>query len=377
MSTNSIYENELMKRQYFQYLIDSKGFSASTIEEHEKAILLWQEHSADESFATFSRKKASSFRDWLKSKKKASDPENTVSLTYTYHMLRHLRVFFGWLSAQPGYKSKIIRSDVDYLRLSKKETRMATQQNKKVSPSIEEIKEVLESIVMDNEIAMRDYALISLVYLTGIRISAASSLPLGCFDEKRLVVDQNPKKGVKTKNSKLIATRFFTLPYMEPVENIVKWARYLKQKKGFTGQDPLFPATLSNLVKSKQTLYSAQVVGNQFWKSSASARKIFQKRFEDAGLPYYHPHSFRDTIVKEYTKTSLTEEEKKAVSQNLGHENVGTTFGSYGCGKIGEDRQFEIIESINAQKADSEFNQLKSEMSEMKEMMSKLVDEKK
>jgi hypothetical protein len=41
-----------------------------------------------------------------------------------------------------------------------------------------------------------------------------------------------------------------------------------------------------------------------------------------------------------------TEEEKKAISQNLGHADVGTTFGSYGYGHIEEDRQMEIIKSI-------------------------------
>jgi hypothetical protein len=51
-------------------------------------------------------------------------------------------------------------------------------------------------------------------------------------------------------------------------------------------------------------------------------------------------------IVKEFAKTRLTEEEKKAISQNLGHADVGTTFGSYGYGHIEEDRQMEIIKNI-------------------------------
>ena len=349
MSTNIQYQNEVMKREYFQFLTDSKGFQQLSIDEHEKAIWLWQDFTSNADFRTFSKKKATEFRDWLKAKKKTHNTNIKVSLTHCYHMLRHLRVFFDWLAKQPTYKSKIVASDIDYLGLNRADTRIATQKERKESPSIEQVKTVIEGIQSNSEIGMRDRALISLFYLTGARISAVCSLPLGCLDEVKLILDQDPKRGVKTKNRKRIPTRFFPLPYTQPLDYVVNWVKYLKDKKGFSPDDPLFPATLRYQTGDKKLAFSSQMVGNEFWKTTASARKILQKRFEEVGLPYYNPHSFRDTIVKEYTRTRLTEEEKKAISQNLGHENVGTTFGSYGHGKLPEDRQFEIIESINTQ----------------------------
>ena len=39
-----------------------------------------------------------------------------------------------------------------------------------------------------------------------MRDKAIVSLPLGCFDEKGLTVNQNPKKGVQTKFSKHMIT---------------------------------------------------------------------------------------------------------------------------------------------------------------------------
>jgi len=83
------------------------------------------------------------------------------------------------------------------------------------------------------------------------------------------------------------------------------------------------------------------------FKSSTSLRKIFEKRFKQADVSYYHPHTFRHWWVKEIAKLPLTEEEKKAVSQSLGHENAGTTFGSYSYGRIEENRQIEIIKNID------------------------------
>ena len=49
-------------------------------------------------------------------------------------------------------------------------------------------------------------------------------------------------------------------------------------------------------------------------------------------------------VVKEFAKTRLTEEEKKAISQNLGHENTGTTF----YGHIQEERQIDIVKNADS-----------------------------
>jgi hypothetical protein len=45
-------------------------------------------------------------------------------------------------------------------------------------------------------------------------------------------------------------------------------------------------------------------------------------------------------------KMSLTEEQKKAVSLNLGHAHVGTTFGAYGYGNMNNDDVARIIREI-------------------------------
>lgn len=92
-------------------------------------------------------------------------------------------------------------------------------------------------------------------------------------------------------------------------------------------------------------------VSNRKWNTTGPARKIFETRFNDAGKPYYNPHSFRHLLVQEIMKMPLTEEEKKAVSQNFGHEHVGTTFGSYGYGAVSEERQSELLKGLNKEKS--------------------------
>lgn len=61
--------------------------------------------------------------------------------------------------------------------------------------------------------------------------------------------------------------------------------------------------------------------------------------------PYFNPHSFRKTLALLGGQRCNTPEEYKAWSQNLGHEQVLTTFLSYG--DVSYNRQAEIIRSYS------------------------------
>ncbi len=76
----------------------------------------------------------------------------------------------------------------------------------------------------------------------------------------------------------------------------------------------------------------ANGVARENWSNANPIRAIFKTAFTQAGLEYYNPHSFRDTLVRLGEIVCRTPEEFKAWSQNLGHEQVLTTFSSYGEG---------------------------------------------
>ena len=75
-----------------------------------------------------------------------------------------------------------------------------------------------------------------------------------------------------------------------------------------------------------------------------ATRAIFREAFQSAGLPYFNPHSLRSTLVQLGETVCKTPEEFKAWSQNLGHEEVLTTFRSYGA--VGTQRQSQIIRDL-------------------------------
>ena len=109
--------------------------------------------------------------------------------------------------------------------------------------------------------------------------------------------------------------------------------------------DPIFPVTEGSFVDGEKS-YSKQTVGQNAWVGTGAARKIFEKRCRNVGLPYFHPHSFRHLVVNILSKKRLTEEEKRAISMNLGHENVGTTFGSYGYGSMSNESAVKIVQKL-------------------------------
>jgi hypothetical protein len=69
-----------------------------------------------------------------------------------------------------------------------------------------------------------------------------------------------------------------------------------------------------------------------------------QRGFTGAGLPYFNPHSLRNTLAQLGERLCATPEAFKSWSQNLGHEGVLTTLTSYGA--VEPARQAEIIRAM-------------------------------
>ena len=146
---------------------------------------------------------------------------------------------------------------------------------------------------------------------------------------------------MNTKFSKSFTTWFF--PVGDDIRQIVvDWVRYLRQEKLWGFDDPLFPAT--KIVVGVTRHFEASGLDRKHWSSAGPIRAIFKYAFAAAGLPYFNPHSFRKTLALLGGQICKTPEEYKAWSQNLGHENVLTTFSSYG--DVARHRQAEIIRAL-------------------------------
>lgn len=333
-------KNERVKRRFFRWMKEADGCCEATVNNVEKAILLYEDFTKQADFATYNSDKAIRFKEWLK---KREFRGKVISLTTYHSYLRHLRKFFLWLLWQPGYKSKITPDVVGYLKISDKDERMATQYIPRNYPSLEYVIKLTDAIKINSAIDMRDRALISFTLLSGMRDKAIATLPLGCFDETNLIINQNPRQGVQTKFSKYICSTIFKFND-KLVAYVTEWIKHLKAK-GFGSNDPLFPRSKQDQGANNLSFEKASKVESIFWKGTGRIREVFKSRSQQAGLPYYPPHTFRHLAVDLALKNCRNGEEMKAVSQNFGHEHIATTLSSYA--NYNPQKLTEILKGIN------------------------------
>ena len=194
---------------------------------------------------------------------------------------------------------------------------------------------------INTEIELRNRAVIAFTLLTGTRDGAIASLKLKHIDLVVKCVNQDARE-VQTKFSKTFTTYFF--PVGNDIQSIVEeWVNYLIHTKLWGNNDPLFPSTLITVGDSQQ--FEATGLNRKHWSNATPIRKIFRQAFTSAGLPYFNPHSLRDTLALLGETMCKTPEEFKAWSQNIGHDKVLTTFYNYGT--VSNNRQSEIIKSLS------------------------------
>ena len=126
------------------------------------------------------------------------------------------------------------------------------------------------------------------------------------------------------------------------LEIVQDWCLHLRNVMLWGDDDPLFPATQVGL--GDEGGFVAVGLRRDGWHSAGPVRDIFRDAFTAAGLPYFNPHSFRDTLVQLGQQTCTTIEAFKAWSQNLGHERVMTSLTSYGT--VAPHRQAELIRAM-------------------------------
>ena len=337
--------NVRINRKYCLFLKEAKRQDESSIDGVAKAINRFEQYTKFKDFKLFHHQQAVGFKKHLTNQKNevTNKPLSKATLNTT---LRHLKNFFQWLARETGYKSRINYSDTEYFNLSEKDTRVANAKRKKPVPSQEQIIHVLENMPDSTDIEKRNKALIAFTLLTGARDSALASLKIKHVNlfEESLFQDA---REVNTKFSKTFTTYFF--PVGELPLNIVKdWIHYLTKELLFSIDEPLFPKT--KIENSKNRKFEAMGLMRENWQTASPIREIFKQAFENVSLPYYNPHSFRNTLVRLGENLCQSPEQFKAWSQNLGHEGVLTTLYSYG--EVPDYRQAEVMKKLNQPRTD-------------------------
>jgi integrase len=331
--------NERIKRQYFLFLKEAKRCSEPTVDASAKALDRFEAYTKHRDFKGFHVEQAIAFKKHLAGQKGQRSGKELSKATL-YASLTQLKRFFQWLAGQPGYKSRLQYSEAEYFNLSDKDARIATARREQRAPTLEQIKHVINTMPTNTDIERRDRALIAFTLLTGARDGAIASMKLKHVDLVANCVNHDARE-VKTKFSKSFRTFFF--PVGDEIRWIVaEWMAHLREEELWGNDDPLFPATRIALGVNRQ--FEVSGLERDHWGSASPIRAIFREAFVSAGLPYFNPHSFRNTLVQLGQDVCKSPEQFKAWSQNLGHEKVLTTFLNYG--EVASERQREIMRGL-------------------------------
>lgn len=342
--------NERIKRDYLRYMKEAKGRDEATLDAVARSLSRFEDSTGRKDFKRFHREQAVAFKRQL-AEAQCIRTRERLSKSTLLSTLRALKDFFFWLAQQPGYKSQIAYADADYFNLSDRDRTIARARREKAVPSLEQAHHALGMMPSATVLQRRDRALFAFAMLTGARVSAIASLKLTHVNEQDGYVDQDARE-VDTKFGKTIRTYF--MPISSKALSIFEaWLAELHQDHLWGPSDPLFPATRIGV--NEAGAFAAMGLARHGWSSTQPIRDIFRNAFTAAGLPYFNPHSFRDMLVRHAMTLNLSPEEMKALSQNLGHADVLTTFTSYG--HVPMHRQGALIatmrESRNGQRSEA------------------------
>lgn len=332
--------NERIKRRYFQWLSTAKGATESTIDHVAAALNSFEETTNRKDLKKFHPEWALKFRRELANATNAETGQ-PLSISTVRSRLMAVKWFFKWLADQPGYKSRIRHSDCEFFNLTANETRAAAAHRESVPPTIDQIRAAIENAPSITPVERRDRALMAFALLSGMRDAAMGSLTLGAVDLRRRRIEQDARY-VKTKNAKTMVTYFF--PVGRFFEEVVSdWIHFLRRDLGCGDDHPLFPKTLVG--RGPSGGFGVIGLSRECWRTTTPIRRIFKSMFEEAGLEYFNPHSFRNTLTQLAYSLELGLEASKAWSQNLGHEKPATTWTSYG--RVESGRTAEILAHLS------------------------------
>lgn len=316
-------QNQKLTFDYCLYLKNALGRKNATIKKFEYAISLWLKFTKNKDFKLCANQKI--YLDFKEALREGSINGKDISPGSISQILYNLKNFMTWLSQKQGYKSVVKISDIEYLNPSQEEKHYKEWANNVDYPTKEQVEFLCKSIKIENDIDLRDRALIAFMLLSAIRIDALVSLKILSYRQKDKMIDQNPKDKIRVKFSKRITTYLFKFDdtlfkYFDDYYSFLI-------NKGHSKKSALFPKAKINMNGSsfcKSTSLSEEHL------SASRVREIIRERCKEANLQYFIPHSFRHAAIAQAFENCSDAQEIKAISQNVGHSSITHVMNIYG-----------------------------------------------
>ncbi len=229
-------------------------------------------------------------------------------------VLKVSRRFFRWLrETHPRDFGKLSPAWIDTLRLAPG-TPTGIREHEYVSE--EEIKHLAQIPVPPADLALlRDRAAAVMLFLSGARAGAFTSLPIQAVDVSGRAIRQWPELGVRTKFGKRATTYLLEIP--ELLEVVAEWDTLVQGK--LPGTAAWYAPIESSWGEQE---FSGLVPGRNRGEALYKRLKIL---FAQASLPFKGPHRFRHGHAVYGLLHARDMADYKAVSSNLMHADITIT----------------------------------------------------
>jgi integrase/recombinase XerD len=338
MSVKINEQNERIKRRFAIWKREARRAQLVTVDKALADLEAFEAFTGCKDFKLFRIEQAVEFKRYLEARKSRASGKPLAKATID-GTLRAVKDFFGWLVDQPGYRSRIKRSDLEYFNLNAKDARIAHTERDVDAPTVEQCRHAFVMMPEATLLERRNKAIFAALVLTGARDGALASIRLKHIDLVDSCLHQDARE-MKTKAAKTFTTWFYPV---DPIylANLTDWVATLRGDLLFGSSDALFPKPTIGWVDGA---FAVTGLSKTPYTNAAKIREVVALAFAAVGMPRFHPHSFRRTLVALGNVACKSPEEFKAWSMNLGHDSVVTTMQSY-C-RVPQSRQRELIKAM-------------------------------
>ena len=308
-------QNYLKVKEHLKYLEEVLQLNSASVERYRfylRHLLLWAD---DQSF-----RNVQAIRPTLPAylaSAPGKDGIGTLSGVSQKKILDTSKRFFRW--AKTTYSREMNQlpvSWIDTLRLVRQP--QITAEN--VFVTVEEIQKMISLPVADDNLAViRDQAAAAMLFLSGMRASAFTTLPVTAVDLDNLSLRQWPELGVHTKNSKRATTFLLNIP--ELLAPVRRWDAIVRASQ---------PASTAWYAPIAHTWGDQCLSPEEPGKTRSHAlQKRLRILFSMANVPFKSPHKFRHGHAVYGLLHAQTMADYKAVSMNLMHDSIEITDSTY------------------------------------------------
>ncbi|MGO4907326.1 tyrosine-type recombinase/integrase [Pseudorhodobacter sp. W20_MBD10_FR17] len=323
-------------RTLYKWLTYAGRFDEKTVDGHLSAIRYCEEICGGKRFEHYTVEDAARVRDDLK-RRVRKEEDDSLSTSTVKHRASHLVSFFEWCLKQDGF-SRLPKDLTAYFQLPKAAFAAAPARALRAFPTIDEAETLLLAMPSTSLSDRRARAIFAIAFLGALRADTVISLRLKHVDvaKQRIIQDGTT---LRSKNGKNANISWFPIP-PRFAEEVARWCETLREI-GYHDDDALFPSIENLFAHGLSAAPERKKIPVMLTKHAVS--EAFAIACRNA-LQSYSPHSAKHTIGSLRDEKHLTHAQRRAWSENMGHESERVTETHYA--KFTDAQRAETLASI-------------------------------